>query len=78
MRYENWNRNDYERGRRELYFSPTKGTIESDNGVPIPVEKARQLFKDRDYTDTNIAFLRLAAEFDFDVDACMKWYADQD
>ena len=73
-----FNRADYERGRRELYFSPTTGLIESDNGVRLTPAEARELFKARDYTDTNIAFLRLAAEFDFDVDAARKWYDEQE
>lgn len=69
---------DYERGRREIYFSPTEGTIESDNGVPIPVDRARELFLAGDYTDTNIAFHRLAIDFDFDIEAAQRWYAEQD
>lgn len=77
MTYTTWNRADYERGRRELYFDSTTGEIESDNGVPIPVDKARELWLAGDYTDTTISFDRLARDFDFDVAACLRWYESQ-
>lgn len=73
-----FNRTDYERGRRELYFDSTTGEIESDNGVQIPVETARELWLAGDFTDVTISFDRLAREFDFDVDACLRWYSEQE
>ena len=68
----------YERGRRELYFDTSTGEITSDNGVTFTPAEAAELFKAGDFTDSNISFNRLATRFEFDVDACLAWYAEQE
>jgi hypothetical protein len=75
MSYQRW---EYERGRRELYFDSDTGEIETDNGIQLTVDEARELWLAGDFTDTTISFHRLATEFEFDVAACLKWYAEQD
>ncbi len=43
--------------------------------VMLTVDEARALWeKPGTITDCNLAFRRLATEFDFDIPACLKWY----
>ncbi len=46
--------------------------------VAITVDEARACWnKVGTIKDCNLAFRRLATEFDFDVTACLKWYRDE-
>ena len=61
-----------------LCFSPTFGTIETDEGERIDAAQARSLWSTGVVQNSNIAFQRLATQFDFDVEACLKWYKDSE
>ena len=71
-----FNEANFERGRREACFDSTTGMIETDNGIKLTVDDARELFNAGRFTDYNISFWRLATEFNFDVTACLQSYED--
>lgn len=61
----------------DLYLTligPEKGTITDNKGAKVPLETARQLWMDGQVADYNIAFSRLALEFDFNVEECLAFY----
>lgn len=62
--------------------SPFHGKITKESkkfgDVPITVDDARDAWQSGQITDCNIAFHRLAVDFDFDVAKCLKWYREQD
>ncbi|MCK5089240.1 MAG: hypothetical protein KAI41_08780 [Hyphomicrobiaceae bacterium] len=72
-----------------VYFNISPGAhhgrIEKEGSAPldgirvmITVDEARAAWdKVGTITDSNMAFQRLAIEFDFDVAACLKWYRDE-
>ena len=61
-----------------LCFSPTTGQILiEDDGTVIDAAQARSLWSTGMVDNCNIALQRLATEFEFNVDACLKWYKDQ-
>ena len=64
--------------RTTLYFDSTTGNIETDEGHHISTIQARSLWQTGVMVNSNISFQRLAIDFDFDVDACLKWYKEQD
>ena len=66
------------RERVVLCFSPATGQIiiEDDDTV-IDAAQARSLWSTGMVDNCNIALQRLATQFEFDVDACIKWYKDQ-
>ncbi len=46
--------------------------------VSMTVEEASHAWNDvGTIEDCNIAFRRLAVDFNFDTEACLKWYRDQ-
>ena len=65
----------------EYYFNSKTGHItkESDQlgEVSVTVDDARSAWLSGEVSNSNISFHRLAAEFDFDVQACLDWYKAQ-
>lgn len=64
-----------------FHFSPTTGRIEKETNqglVSCTAAEANDAWIKCDVEDCNIAFRRLAVDFDFDVKAALKWYADQE
>jgi len=64
------------------YFSPTSGEIsyrfDKQSSVFKPtVAEAKEHWQAGDIEDCNIAFQRLATQFDFDVPAALTWYREQ-
>ena len=58
-----------------LCFSPATGQILiEDDGTVIDSAQARSLWSCGMVDNCNIAFQRLATQFEFNVDTCLKWY----
>ncbi len=58
-----------------------EGTTPATKGVLVSItpDEARALWeKVGTITDMNMAFRRLAVDFDFDVAACLEWYKQQE
>lgn len=57
------------------------GRIEKETpsgNVSITVDEAREYWNNvGTIKDCNLPFRRLATEFDFDTEACLKWYREQ-
>ena len=62
---------------RIFTFHPATGEI-CENGKPVGVDVAETAWMSMNVDDCNIAFERLANEFDFDIGAAQKWYAEVD
>ena len=64
----------------DMYFSPTTGELSVKAGsINEVITQAEAIEIESEFsTDCNIAFQRLATQFDFDVDECLKWYDEQD
>lgn len=69
---EAFDRATFERGRREVYLDSTSGQIETDNGLELTIEQARELYYGGEFSDYSVSFWALATDFDFDLDAFLE------
>jgi hypothetical protein len=57
----------------ELYYSPRKGIFEDSNGKQLSVEESKQAFYSGDYSNCNIAMLKVA-ELEWDMEKVNEYY----